>query len=95
MALNLADRIACRVNVVDRCKAAAVSYANYLLGQQSPTAGQVAWALEALRVPNEWGDRLSWFVVANANYITSGSSVSDSDIDYIVQTTVNTRFISA
>jgi hypothetical protein len=94
MALNLNDRIACRVNVVDRCKAAIITYANYLL-DGSPTANQKSWALEALRVPGEWGERLSWFVVANANFIASGSSVTDSDIEYIVQTTVNARFITA
>jgi hypothetical protein len=94
VALNKADQIACRVNVVDRCTAAVVSYALYLLGTQTPTEGQLAWAREALREPRQWGDRLSWYVVGNANYISTGSSVTDSDIEYIVQTTINAQFIA-
>jgi hypothetical protein len=94
VALNQADQIACRVNVVARCTAAIVKYAKYLL-DGTPTTNQKAWALEALRVPTEWGDRMSWHVVANANYVTSGSSVTDSDIEYIVQTSVNAYHIGA
>jgi hypothetical protein len=94
VALNRADQIACRVNVVGRTQAAAVTYATYLLGLGSPTAAQKAWALEVLRVPGEWGERLSWHVVGNANYQTSGSSVTDSDIEYIVQTSANSFYIT-
>jgi hypothetical protein len=94
VALNFADSIACRVNVVDRVKGSVIRYANYLLSG-SPTASQKAWALDALRVPGEWAERLSWFVVANANFIASGSAIPDTDIDYIVQNTTNTQFIAS
>jgi hypothetical protein len=95
MALNLTDRLAVRRVVIDRCTAAVVSYAIYILANVAATQPQIAWAREALRLPAEWGDRTSWYVVANSNFIASGSAITDSDIEYIVQTTINTHFIAA
>jgi hypothetical protein len=94
MALNLADRIAVRRNIVDRCTGVVVSYAIYILGNQAATGPQLGWAREAVQAPGVYGERASWHVVGSQAFIDNGSGISDNDLDYLVQTAVNAHFIA-
>jgi hypothetical protein len=94
MALNLSDRIAVRRVIVDRCTAACANYALYLLNG-TPTEAQLAWAREAIRNPGEFGDRLSWHVLNQADFISGGSSIADNVLTGAVETAINTHFIAS
>lgn len=94
MALNLADRYAVRQNIVPRCTIAAGNYALYLLGG-TPTTSQLEWAREAVRNPGYFGEQLSWYAINHQSYIDTGSSISDVDLQSVVETAINTHFISS
>ena len=93
MALNLADRIAVRANIVDRCTAAVANYALYLLGNQSATTNQLGWAREAVRNPQVVGDSVSWHVLNQPDFINDGSGIADATLTGVVETAINTHFI--
>jgi hypothetical protein len=94
MALNLSDRIAVRRVISDRCTAACANYALYLLGG-TPTTAQLAWAREAMRAPAEWGERTSWYVLNQPDFISGGSSIADNVLSGAVETAINTFFIAS
>lgn len=92
MALNLADRIAVRKVIVDRCSGVVANYALYLLGLPGTTE-QLAWAREAIRSPTSVGDAVSWHVLNQQDFIDNGSSISDATLTGVVETAINTHFI--
>lgn len=93
MPLNMADRVSALENIRPRIKGALLTYAGYLLSLASPTAGQLEWARNAIRSPDSYVDQVSRYFLYNGTYIDSGSSLTDSDIDFVVQTTINAHFI--
>lgn len=95
MALNLADRIAVRAVIVDRCTAAVANYALYILGNVQATVEQTAWAREAIRSPRSVGDAVSWHVINQTDFINDGSSIGDSALTGAVESAINNHFIQA
>ncbi len=96
MALNLADRIAVRKNIVDRCTAAVANYALYILGGGgTQTAPYLGWAREAIRTPATFGDAVSWHVLDHTDFIADGSGIADNTLKGAVETAINNRFISS
>lgn len=93
MALNLADRIAIRQNILNRCTAAVANYALYILGNGASTVGQLGWAREAIRSPASVGDAVSWHVLNQTDYINDGSGIADATLTGVVETAINTHFI--
>ena len=93
MALNLNDRIAVRRNIIDRCTAAVVKYANYILGNQAATTPQLAWAREAIRSPQSVGDQVSWYVLDQPDYISDGSGITDQALQGAIEAAINTHLI--
>lgn len=93
MALNMADRIAVLQNVRTRVEGAIASYAGVKINDAEATEGEKAWALQALRSRSQFVDEVSGHCVHNSAYITNGSGISESDLDWIVQTTLNNHVI--
>lgn len=93
MALNLADRISVRRNIVDRCTAVVANYALYLLGNGAATQAQKGWATEAIRSPGSVGDAVSWHVINQPEFIADGSGITDVVLTGAVETAINTRYI--
>lgn len=97
MALNLADRIAVRTNIVGRCTSAVVQFANYILG--GGVVGGVnatdalAWARQAIRSPSAYGEQVSWHMLNAPEYIADGSGVADNWLQGSVEATVRNHFI--
>lgn len=94
MALNLADRIAVRKLIVDRCAAVVANYALYLLGNNAATVGQKSWAREAVRSAGAIGDSVSWHILNQPDFISDGSSISDATLGGAVETAINTHYIT-
>lgn len=95
MALNLADRIAVRRNITDRCTAAVTNYALYVLGGGGPqTENYLWWARETLRSPAAVGDAVSWHVLNQPDFIDLGSGISDATLAGAVEAAVNSHFIA-
>lgn len=99
MALNLADRIAVRRVIVDRCTGQVVQFANYILG-----GGEVAgvteesalgWAREAIRAPASHGDTISWYVINQQDFLDNGSGVTDQFLQGVVEAAIKTHFMVA
>ncbi len=95
MALNHADRIAVRQNIVNRCTSAVVQYALYLLGNQTATTDQLTWAREAIRSPGSIGDQVAWHVMDHPDFIDLGSGITDVALQGAVEAAINNRFIQA
>lgn len=93
MPLNLADRIAVRHVIVDRCTAVVANYALYLLGNAVATEPQKGWAREAIRSPGTVGESVSWHVLNQTDFVEGGSSISDASLTGAVETAINTHFI--
>lgn len=93
MALNLADRIAVRKVIVDRCTAVVANYALYILGNAQATDPQKGWAREAIRSPNSVGESVSWYVLNQPDFINGGSGISDASLTGVVENAINTHFI--
>lgn len=93
MALNLTDRLAIRAVIRDRCTAAVINYALYILGNQAATTEQTAWAREAIRSPADVGDKVSYHVLNQQDYIDDGSSISDASLTGAVEAAINSHFI--
>ena len=96
MALNLADRIAVRRVIVDRCTAVVANYALYILGEAGNTANHVnriGWAREAIRSPGSVGESVSWYVLNQPDFINNGSSITDAALQGAVEAAVNTNYI--
>lgn len=94
MALNFADRLAVRPNIVQRCTAVVIAYAGQLLAG-SPTTPQLAWAREAMRAPAQFGEQVSYHVIVAQAFIDNGSGITDGDLEFLVVTAINTHFIGA
>jgi hypothetical protein len=95
VALNLSDRIAVRKVILDRCTSAVVKLALYWLGGGgNPTAGQTAWAKETMRNPAEVGERASWHVLDQNDFINTGSSISDDVLAGAIETAIRNRFVT-
>lgn len=98
--LNLADRLALRPALVQRCTAIVANYALYLLGG-SPTAEQESWASGAIKNAQLVGDQVSWHVINQPAFLgeingsdwSGGSSISDATLTGIVETAINQHFI--
>ncbi len=97
MSLNLSDRIAVVESpaMQTRCTGAVAKYALYLLGNAQATTPQLAWAREAIRTPAEVGSRVSYHVLDNTDFLTSGSDITDVQLQGAVEAAVNARFIAA
>ena len=93
MAWNLADRIAVRRVIVDRCTGVVTNYALYILGNVSATEGQTGWAREAMRNPGSVGEAVSWHVLNQPDFIADGSSISDATLGVAVEAAINSHFI--
>jgi hypothetical protein len=93
MALNLADRLAVRHVIVDRCTAAAIKYALYLLGNGASTVPQKNWAKSAMLEASLVGDRVSFHVLDQPDFINNGSDITDAVLQSAVETAINNRFI--
>jgi hypothetical protein len=94
MPLNLADRLAVRQIIVPRCTAAAIKYALYLLGNVSATIPQKNWAKSAMLESNTVGDRVSFHILDQPDFINGGSDITDAVLQAAVETAINNRFIS-
>lgn len=97
MALNFADRYAVRRIIVDRCTAIVANYALYILGEDGNTANhtnRLGWAREAIRAPASVGDSVSYHVLNQPDYISDGSSISDTTLQGVVETAINTHYIT-
>lgn len=94
MALNLADRIAVRANIVDRCTAAVANYALYILGNVSATANQTAWAKYAILNAKVVGNDVSWHVLNQQAFIDDGSGIADATLGNVVEAAINNHFIT-
>jgi hypothetical protein len=95
MALNLADRLAVRAVIVPRCTAAVANYALYILGNQAATAPQKAWATGAIQSPASVGDRVSYHVLNQPDFIADGSGISDATLGGAVEAAINSYFIES
>ncbi len=95
MALNLADRIAVRKNIVDRCTAAVANYALYILGNNAATTQQLAWAREAVRAAGQVGESVSWHVLNQSDFIDTGSSIADNVLTGAVEAAINNHYIAS
>jgi hypothetical protein len=95
MALNLADRIAVRQVILDRCTAVVANYALYILGNGASTTEQLAWAREAIRNPAEVGERMSWYVLNQGDFINDGSAIADAALTGAIENAINTHQIAA
>jgi hypothetical protein len=93
MALNLADRVAVRRVISERCAAVVANYALYILGNAGATVNQKAWAKEAVRIAPTIGDQVSWFVLNQPDYIADGSGISDASLTGIIEAAINNHFI--
>jgi hypothetical protein len=91
--LNMADRIAVRQNLIDRCTAVVTNYALYLLGNMEATVGQKNWALSSIRNPKTVGDAVSWYVLNQPSYLNGGSSIEDAELIGIVETAINMHLV--
>jgi hypothetical protein len=95
MPLNLADRLAVRRVIVDRCAAAVINYALYILGNVNATVPQTAWAREAIRDPNHVGEAVSYHVLNQPDFLSLGSAITDATLSGAVEAAINTHFIKA
>lgn len=95
MALNLADRIAVRAVIRDRCTAVVANYALYIIGNAQSTDPQLTWAREAIREPQAVGEAVSWYVLNQPDFINTGSDISDATLTGVVETALNEHFIGA
>lgn len=95
MALNFADAVAVRSVIRDRVTSACTQYAFYLLGLNTATAQQLAWAKGCMDNTPSMGERVSWYVINDANYLAEGSSITDQELQNAVQTAINNFFIAA
>lgn len=95
MPLNLADRLAVRLIIVPRCTAAAVKYALYLLGNPTPTPTlpQKNWAKATMLESSLVGDRVSYHILDQPDFINGGSDITDAALQSAVETAINNRFI--
>jgi hypothetical protein len=93
MALNLADRLAVRRIIVDRCTAATIKYALYLLGNGAATLAQKNWAKSAMIESSLVGDRVSFHILDQPDFINGGSDITDAVLQAAVETAINNRFI--
>jgi hypothetical protein len=94
MALNLADRDAVRRVIVPRCRAACVKYALYLMNG-TPTVNQKTWAQNCLSIPDQWGEQLSYYVMAVDEFIAGGSDITDAVLQGAVESAINNHVIQA
>jgi hypothetical protein len=94
MPLNLADRLAVRQIIVPRCTAAAVKYALYLLGNGAATLPQKNWAKATMLESSLVGDRVSYHILDQPDFINGGSDITDAVLQAAVETAINNRFIS-
>jgi hypothetical protein len=94
MALNIADRIKVRENLVPRCTGVVVNLANYILGNVNATEEQRAWARPAIRNPASQGEQVSWYILNDPTFIDNGSSISDSHLTGITEAAINNHFIA-
>src|SRR5688572_31378838 len=77
--LNMADRIAVRKNIVDRCAAIVANYALYILGGGgNQTDPYLDWARQAIRSPMTFGESVSWHVLNQADFLDHGSGIEDA-----------------
>lgn len=95
MPLNFLDAIVLRPVIRDRVTSASVQYAFYLLGLNSATPQQLAWAKGCMDAPAAMGDRVSWYVINDPNYLSSGSSITDQELQSATQTAINDFFVAA
>jgi hypothetical protein len=93
VALNLADRIAVRKVIVDRCTGAVTNYALYILGNAQATEGQKGWAREAIRNPGAVGESVSWHILNQPDFIDDGSSIADNVLTGAVEAAINSHYI--
>lgn len=95
--LNMADRIAVRRNIIDRCTGIVADYALYIIGEATNTpnhAGRKQWADDAIKNSGSFGDRVSWYVLNQTTYLNGGSSIDDTELKNVVQAAINANFIS-
>jgi len=93
MALNFADRLAVRANIIGRCTGAVANYALYLLGLEAATEAQKAWAANAIRNPAATGEQVSWYILNQPDFINDGSGLSDASLSASVEAAINNHFI--
>jgi len=93
MALNQADSIAVRAVIRDRVTSACVAKALYLLGTPTPTPQELSWSRGTMDAPASMGERVSWYVLTDANFLTNGSSITDQQLADAVGTAVDVFFI--
>jgi hypothetical protein len=93
MPLNLADRLAVRQIIVPRCIAASVKYALYLLGNGAASLEQKNWAKCAMSESSLVGDRVSYHILDQPDFINGGSDITDAVLQAAVETAINNRFI--
>jgi hypothetical protein len=91
--LNMADRLAIRKVILDRCTSLIADYALYILGNVSATAAQTAWAQTAIDSAASWGDRLSYHVLNQPAFIAGGSSIPDATLQGVIQAALNAHYI--
>lgn len=91
--LNLADRIAVRRNIVDRCVAVVANKALYWLGLGSATAQQTAWAKNAIQNTATQGEAVSWYVLNQTSFLNGGSAIEDAELTGIVEAAIDNHFV--
>lgn len=91
--LNLADRIAVRKNIVERCTGIVANYSLYILGNSEATVNQKGWAKEAIKSAGGIAEQVSWHVINQSDFLDMGSSIADATLQGVVETALNTYFI--
>jgi hypothetical protein len=97
MGLNNADKLVIRQTIVPRCAAAVANFALYILGEDQGAANHAnryAWAKDAIGNVNALGDRMSWHVINQADFIENGSGVADATIQSAVEAAINLLLIT-
>lgn len=104
--LNQLDRITILNSSVmqQRVQSTVIQYALFLLNG-NPTAAQATWAKGAMDDPSSMSRKVAPYILNNAVFLgggtgpitgdtwSGGSSISDSDLQWVVEHAINTHFI--
>jgi hypothetical protein len=93
--LNMADRLAVRSVLVNRCTAIVANYALYILGGGgTPTVGKTNWAQSAIRNAASVGEAVSWHVLDQPSFKNGGSSIADDELKSAIENAINNHFVT-
>lgn len=95
--LNMADRIALRPSLVNRCAAIVTNLALYILGEAGNAANHANrknWADNAILHASAVADQVSWYVLNRPSYLNGGTAIDDTELQNAVESAIQTFLIT-